>query len=131
MRGVPRTVVFGETSHGALFQLFDPLDLPLKTIADIDGEPRVLGIEDVPFGATFKGVSVRFDKVLESGDSSIEFPYFSHMVGFSLFDCFEQGFGDALQGVGVKVSATVEDVGGRSGRNGVVGDRVPRWDGDR
>ena len=32
------------------------------------------------------------------------------MVGFSLFDCFEQGLGNALQGVGVEVGAAVEDV---------------------
>ena len=39
VRSVPRVVVFGETGHRALFQLFDPFDLPLKTVADVDGEP--------------------------------------------------------------------------------------------
>ena len=71
------------------------------------------------------------DKVLESGNPGIEFTYFGCMVGFSLFNCFEQGFGDTLQGIGVEVGAAVKDVSGRLGRDGVVGDCMPRWDGDR
>ena len=77
MRGVPGTVVFGETGHCALFQLFDPLDLPLKAIADVDSEPRVLGVEDVPLRATFEGVGVSFDEVFKSGDPGVKLPYLS------------------------------------------------------
>ena len=52
------------------------------------------------------------------------------VVVFSLFDCLEQRFGDALQGVGVEVSAAVKDVSGRSGRDRVVGEGVSMWDRD-
>ena len=53
---------------------------------------------------------MRFDEVFKSGDSSVELPYFGHMVGLSLFDRFEQCFGDTLQGIGVEIGAAVEDV---------------------
>ena len=56
-----------------------------------------------------------FDEVFQPVDSGVELPYFGHVVVLSLFDCFEQGFGDALQGIGVEVSAAVKDVSGRSG----------------
>ena len=111
MRGVPGAVIFGETGHRALFQLFDPLDFPLKTVADVNGESWILGVENIPLGATFEGVSVSFDEVLKSGDSSIELPYFGHMVGLSLLDRFEKCFSDTLQCIGVKIGAAVEDVG--------------------
>ena len=72
-----------------MFQLFDPFDLSLKAVANVDSEPRVFGIEDVPLGATFEGIGVSFDEVFESGDPSVELPHFGPMVGFSLFDRFE------------------------------------------
>ena len=131
MGGVAWTIVFGEAGHGTLFQLFDPLDLPLKSVTDIDGETRVFGIEDVSLGASLEGVGVGFDKVFESVNPAVELPYLGHVVIFSLFDCFEQGFGDALQGVGVEIGATVEDISSRTGRDGVVGECVPRGDWDR
>ena len=53
-----------------------------------------------------------FDKVLESGDSGVELLDFGGVIGFPLFDCFEQGFGDALQGVGVEVGAAVQNISG-------------------
>ena len=130
MRGVPGTVVFGKTGHGALLQLFDPLDLPLKAVADVDSESGIFGVEDVPLGATLEGVGMGLDEVLEPVDSGVELAYLSCVVVFPLFDRFEQRFGDPLQGVGVKVSAAVKDVSGRSGRDGVIGERVPRRDGD-
>ena len=86
---VTRAVVFGETGHGALLQLFDPLNLPLKTVADVDSKPRVFGVEDVPLGASLKGIGVGFDEVLESVDSGVELTYFSRVVIFPLLDCFE------------------------------------------
>ena len=104
------TVVFGEAGHGTLFQLFDPFDLPLKAVADIDGKPWVLGIEDISFGASLEGVGMGLDQVFESVDPGVELSYFSGMIVFSLFNCFEQGFGDALQGVGVEIGTAVEDV---------------------
>ena len=107
---VPGTVVFGEAGHCALLQLFDPLDLPLKAVADVDGEPWVLGVEDIPLGASLEGVGVGFDQVLESVDSGIELSHFSDVIVFSLLDCFKQGLGDALQGVGVEIGAAVENV---------------------
>ena len=110
MGSVSGAVVFGEACHSALLQLFDPLDLPLEAVADIDGEPGVLGVEDVSLWAVFEGVGVRFDKVFKSVDPTIELSYLGHMVVFLLFDCFEQRLGDALQGVGVKVGAAVENV---------------------
>ena len=115
MGGITGTVVFGEAGHRTLLQLFDPFDLPLKTVADVDSEARILGVKDIPLGAALEGVGVGLDEVFESVDPGVELPYFGRMVVFPLFDCFEQGFGDALQGVGVEVSATVEDVSGRSG----------------
>ena len=113
--GVSRAVVLGEASHRSLFQLFDPLDFPLKTVADIDGEPWVLGIEDISLGASLEGVGVGFDEVFESVDAGVELSYFGHVIVFPLFDCFEQCLGNPLQGVGVEVSAAVKDVSGRSG----------------
>ena len=110
MRGVARAVVLGETSHGALFQLFDPFDFPLKTIADVNGEAGVFGVKDISFGASLKGVSVGFDEVFESADSSVELAHFSRVIVFSLFDSSEQCLGDALQGVGVEIGAAVENV---------------------
>ena len=112
VRGVSGTVVFSETGHRSLLQLFDPFDLPLKAVADVDGETRVLGVEDVPLGASLEGIGVGFDEVLKSVDPGVELSYFGCMVVLPLFDCFEQSFGDALQGVGVEVGAAVENVSG-------------------
>ena len=53
-----------------------------------------------------------FDKILESVDPSVELVYFGHVIVLPLFDCFEQCFGDSLQGVGVEIGTAVEDVGG-------------------
>ena len=114
-----------------MLQLFDPLDFSLKAVADVDGEAWVLGVEDVSFGATFESVGVSLDEVFESVDPTVELPYFGQMIVFSLFDRFEQGFGDALQGVGVEVRTAVQDVGGRSGRDGIVGECMSRGNGDR
>ena len=93
-----------------MLQLFDPFDFSLKTIADVDGEPGVLGVKDIPLRASLEGVGVGLDKVFQSVDPSVELAYFGCMVVLSLFNCFEQRLGDALQGVGVEVSAAVEDV---------------------
>ena len=114
MRGVSGTVIFGETGHRALLQLFDPFDFSLQAVADVDGKAGVFGIEDVSFGAAFEGVAMGFNEVFQSGDSGVELQHFSSMVGLSLFDGFEQRLGDTLQGVGVKVSAAIQDVGCRS-----------------
>ena len=114
-----------------MLQLFDPFDFSLQPVADVNGEPWVLGVEDIPLGASLEGVSVSFDKVFQPVDPGIELSYFGPVVVLPLFDCFEQGFGDALQGIGVEVSAAVKDVSGRSGRDGVVGKSVPRGDGNR
>ena len=113
--GVARTVILGETGHSALFQLFDPLDLSLKAIANVDGEPGIFGVKDVSLGASLKGVGVSFDEVLELVDSGVELPYFGCVIIFSLFNCLEQGFGDPLQGIRVEVGAAVKDVSSRSG----------------
>ena len=110
MGSIPGTVVFGEASHSALLQLFDPFDFPLKAIADIDSEPGIFGVEDIPLRAPLEGISVGFDEILEPIDSSVELAHFGHVIVFSLLDCFKQRFGDALQGVGIEVSAAVEDV---------------------
>ena len=115
VRGVTRTVVFGEAGHSALLQLLDPFDFSLKTVADIDGESGIFGVEDIPLGAALEGVGVGLDKVFESVDPTVELPYFGCMIVFSLLDRFEQRFGDALQGVGVKVGAAIKDLSGRSG----------------
>ena len=112
VRGVPGTVVFSEAGHCSLLQLFDPLDLPLKAVADVDGETRVFSVEDVPLGAPLESVGVGFDEVFESVDSSVELAYFGRVVVLPLFDRFEQRLGDPLQGVGVKVSAAVKDISG-------------------
>ena len=131
MWGVSGAVVFGEAGHCSLLQVFDPFDFSLKAVADIDGEAWVLGVENIPLGASLEGVGMGLDEVFESVDPRIELAHFGCMVIFSLFDCFEQGLGNALQGVGVEVGATVKDISGRSGRDGVVGECVPRGDGDR
>ena len=112
MGGVARTVIFGEASHCALLQLLDPLNFSLETVADVDGEPRVFGVKDISLGAALEGVGVGLDEVLESVDPGIELAHFSCMVVLPLLDRFEQRLGDALQGVGVKVSAAVKDVSG-------------------
>ena len=112
VRSVARAVVFGEAGHSTLLQLFDPLNLSLKAVADVDSESGILGIEDIPLRASLEDVGVGFNEVFESVDSGVELAHFGHVVVFPLLDCFEQGFGDALQGVGVKVGATVEDVSG-------------------
>ena len=83
------TVVFGKAGHGTLLQLFDPLDLPLKAVADVDSESGILGVEDIPLGAALEGVSVSFDEVFEPVDSSVELAYFGHMIVLPLFDRFE------------------------------------------
>ena len=94
--GVSGTVVFGKACHCALLQLFDPLDLSLKTVANVDGEPRIFGVENVPLWATLEGVGVSFDEVLEPIDPAVKLPYFGHMIVFPLLDRFKQRFGDAL-----------------------------------
>ena len=131
MWGVSGAVIFGETGHRTLLQVFDPFDFSLKAVADIDGEAWVFGVENIPLGASLEGVGVGLDEVLESVDPCIELAHFGCMVIFTLLDCFEQGFGDALQGVRVEVSAAVEDVSSRSGRDGIVGERMSRRDRDR
>ena len=130
MGGVSGAVIFGETGHCTLLQLFDPFNFSLEAVADIDGETWILGVEDVPLRASLEGVGVGFDKVLEPIDPRIELTYFSCVIIFPLFDRFEQGLGDALQGVGVEIGAAVKDVSGRSGRDGVVGECVSRGNGN-
>ena len=83
------SVVFGEAGHCALLQLFDPFDFPLQAVADVDGEPRVLSVKDISFGAALEGVGVRFNKVLEPIDPAVKFSYFGHVIIFSLLNCFE------------------------------------------
>ena len=83
------TVIFGEAGHCALLQLFDPFDFPLQAVADIDGKPRVLGVEDIPFGAALEGVGVCLNEIFEPIDPAVEFPHFGHVVVFPLFNCFE------------------------------------------
>ena len=112
MRSVPGAVVFGEACHCALFQMFDPFDLSLKTVADVNGEPGVFGVEDVSFGAAFESVGMSLDEVLEPVDPAVELSYLGQVIVFSLFDRFEQRLGDALQGIGVEVRTTVQDVSG-------------------
>ena len=51
------------------------------------------------------------DKVFESEDTGIEFGHLGDVVSFSLFNGFKQRLGDALQGIGVEVGATIQDVG--------------------
>ena len=87
--GISGTVVFGEAGHRALFQLFDPLDFSLQTVADVDSEPGILGIENIPLRASLEGVGVSFDEIFKSVDSRIEFAYFGRVVVFPLFDCFK------------------------------------------
>ena len=72
MGSVSRAVVFSETGHSALLQLLNPLDFPLKSIADVDGKSGILGIEDVPLGASLEGVGMSFDEVFESVDSGVD-----------------------------------------------------------
>ena len=105
-------VVLGEAGHGTLLQLFDPFNFSLKAVADIDGEAWVLGVENIPLRASLEGVGVGFDEVFKSIDPRIELAYLGRMVIFSLFDRFEQCFGDPLQGVRVKIGAAVKDVSG-------------------
>ena len=93
-----------------MLQLFDPFDFSLETVADVDGEPRIFGVEDIPLRASLEGIGVGFDEILESIDSSVELAHFGHVIVFSLLNCFEQRLGDALQGVGVEVGAAVEDI---------------------
>ena len=89
MGSVSRTVVFSETGHCALLQLFDPLDFLLEAIANVDSEPWVFGVEDVSLWAALEGVGVSSNQVFESGDPGIKFQYFGGVVSFPLFDCFE------------------------------------------
>ena len=93
---VARTVVFGEAGHSTLLQLFDPFDFPLKAVADVDGESRILGIEDIPLRASLEGVGVGLNEVFKSIDASVELAHFGCVVIFSLFDRLKQGFGDTL-----------------------------------
>ena len=112
MGGVSWAVILRKTGHRALLQLLDPFDFSLKPIADVDGETWIFGIEDIPLRAALEGVGVGFDEVFKSIDPRIELAYLGRVVVFSLFDCLEQRFGDALQGVRVEVSTAVEDVSG-------------------
>ena len=89
MGSIARTIVFGEAGHGALLQLFNPLNLPLEAIADVDSEPGIFGIEDIPLRATLESIGMGFDKIFESVNPSVELAYFSRVVVFPLFDCFE------------------------------------------
>ena len=98
-----------------MFQLFDPLNFPLEAVADVDGEARIFGIEDISFGTALEGVGVSFDEIFQSVDPGVELPDFGDVVILSLLNSFEEGLGDSLQGVGVEVSAAVEDVSGGSG----------------
>ena len=106
------TVIFSEAGHCALLQLFDPFDFSLQAVANVDGKTWVFGIEDIPLRASLEGISVGFDEVLESVDSGVELPYFGRVIVLSLFNCFEQCFGDPLQGVRVEIGAAVKDVSG-------------------
>ena len=83
---ISRAVVLGEAGHRTLLQLFNPLDFSLKAIADVDGEARVLGIENIPLGASLEGVGVGFNEIFESVDSSVELAYLGRVVVFPLFD---------------------------------------------
>ena len=89
MGGVSRTVVFGKTSHRALLQLFDPFDFPLETVANIDGETWIFGVEDVSLGASLKGVGMGFDEVFELVNLGVELLHFGDVIVLSLFDRFE------------------------------------------
>ena len=109
---VARAVVFGEAGHSALLQLFDPFDFSLKAVADVDGEPGIFGVEDIPLRASLEGIGMGLDEVFESVDPGVELVYFGCVVILSLFDRFEQRLGDALQGVWVEISTAVEDVSG-------------------
>ena len=109
------TVIFGEAGHSALLQLLDPFDFPLQAIANVDGKTRVLGVKDIPFGATLESVGVRLNEVFKPIDPTVELSHLGRVVVFSLLNCFEQRLGDTLQSVGVEVSATIEDVSGRTG----------------
>ena len=110
MGGVSRAIVFGEAGHSALLQVFDPLDFSLKSVADVDGKPGILGVVNIPLGASLEGVGVGFDEVFKSVDPGIELSHLGSVVVLPLLNCFEQGFGNALQGIGVEVGAAVEDV---------------------
>ena len=112
MRGVSRAVIFSKAGHRSLLQLFDPLDFPLKAIADIDGKTRVLGVEDVSLRASLEGIGMGSDEIFESVDSSVELMYFSCVIVFPLFDCFKQCLGNPLQGIGIEIGTAVEDVSG-------------------
>ena len=107
---VSGAVFFGVARHCALLQLFDPLDLSLKAVADVDGERRVLGVENVPLWAAFESVGVFLDQVFKSVDPTVELLYLDPVVILSLLESFEQRPGDALQGVGVEVGTHVENV---------------------
>ena len=128
---VSGTVVFGVAGHRALLQLLDPLDLPLKTVADVDGERGVFGVKNVPLRAAFESLGMLLDEVLKAIDPTVELSYLDLVIVLSLLDRFEQRPSDALQGVGVEVGTHVENVSCRSGRDGVVGEGVSRWDRDR
>ena len=79
-----------------MLQLFDPFNFSLKAVADIDSEPGVFDVKDIPLRASLEGVGMGFDEIFESIDSSVELAHFGRMIVFSLLDCFEQCFGDAL-----------------------------------
>ena len=98
-----------------MLQLFDPFNLSLEAVADVDGETRIFGVEDVSFGAALEGVGVSFDEILQSVDPGVELSNFGNVVVLPLFNSFEESLGDSLQGVGVEVGAAVEDVSGGSG----------------
>ena len=89
MGSIPRSVVFGETGHRTLLQVFDPLDFSLKAVADIDGKTRIFSVEDISFGAPLEGVGVGFDEVFESVDSGVELSYLGGMIVLPLFDRFK------------------------------------------
>ena len=112
---VSGAVVFSIARHRALLQLLDPLDLPLKAIADVDGERGIFGVENIPLWASFESLGVLLDEVLESIDPTVELLYLGLVIVLSLLDRLEQCPGDALQGVGVEVGTHVENVSCRSG----------------
>ena len=94
--GVSGTILFSVACHRALLQLFDPLNLSLEAVADVDGEPREPGVENVPFRAAFESVGMFLHEFFESDDPTVEPLYLGLVIVFTLLNCFEQRLGDAL-----------------------------------
>ena len=96
MGSVPGAILFGIARDRALLLLFDPLDLPLKAVADVDGKRGVSGVENVPLWAAFESLGVLLDEVFESKDSTVELLYLGLVIVLSLLNRLEQRPGDAL-----------------------------------